>query len=259
MKRRKNIPAILGIILLLGSGYCIPTIVMCLRDWSLMYEEKEVEIASIQLDSQDVDMMEALDVFSDMLSNHLIVEVGDGFDINYEEAMKDDSVPNALYSSMQDFLIMLDVKEEAELVDFAAQNYVMMTKMDEEKLYSVWMCEGKDRSGREYYFWVDASLNKVLAFDVPFDIFGKGNEAFYSGLSRMVDYYDFEAYGSSIRSYASDMDKLLKSKYWKNEMEILDKEFNIILSLGIYRDGDRFLFNVSPGDVIETYDKQISK
>ena len=257
MKNRKNIPVILGIVLLLVIGYYIPSIVMWLKDWSLMYEEKEVEIAFIQLDSQDVDMMEALDVFSDMLSNHLIVEMGDGFVMGYEESIKEDTVWNALYNSMQDFATMLDVKEEVELVEFCAQYYVMMEKVDEENMYSVWMCEGKDRSGKEYYFWVDASLNKVMAFDVPFELFGKGDEAFYVGVDRVVEYYDFVSYGYPLHSYAKDISDSLKYKYWSNEVEILDKELNIMISLKFCRNGDRFVVNVEPESAnIMYYDAQ---
>ena len=66
---------------------------------------------------------------------------------------------------------------------------------------------------------------------------------------------NFESFGFPIHSYAVDMDELLKTKYWKNEIEILDKDLEIILSLGIHRNGERFLFNVEPGSV--TYDAQM--
>ena len=164
MVKRKNILPILGIVVILGIGYCIPSIVMWVKDLSLLYEEKEVEIEAIQLDSQDVDMMEALHVFSDMLSNHLVVEVGDSFKMTYAEAMKDEetSIPSDLYRNIQDFLTMLDVKEEVILAEFYAQNYVMMPEGTEEKMYSIWVCKGIDKRNVEYHFWVDATLNKVM-------------------------------------------------------------------------------------------------
>jgi hypothetical protein len=260
MKNHKRILAIGGIVLLLGIGYFIPTIVMKIKDWALMKEEKEVEIEAIQLDSQDVDMMEALSVFSEMLSNNLIVEVGEDFAISYTEVIQEesDSIPKKLYSDIQAFLTVLDVKEEVVLAELYAQNYVMMADKNDEKLYSIWLCKGIDKSGKEYSFWVDATLNKVMAFEVPFAIFGKGDEAFYSGLERAIEYYDFASYGSPIRSYMYDMDELRIKKYWKNEVEILNKDLQILLTLGVYRNGDRFLFNVDPGDVSIT-DKAESK
>jgi len=256
MKKRKSTRAILGIVALLGIGYFIPIMVMWLRDLSLMNEEKEVEIEAIQLDSQNVDLLETLQVFSSMLSWNVIVEEGDGFAETYIEAMKDGetSVASELYKSVQSFLTMLDVKEEVVLVEFYAQNYVMMAQGNEERMYSIWVCKGKDKSDIEYLFWVDATLNKVMAFDVPFWIFGKDNEAFYAGLNRVIEYYDFASYGSPAGSYASDMDELVKMKYWKNELEILNKDLEILLSLGIYRDGERFLFNVEPGNASAVYD-----
>lgn len=258
MEKRKNILPILGIVVILGIGYCIPSIVMWVKDLSLLYEEKEVEIEAIQLDSQDVDMMEALHVFSDMISNHLIVEMGDSFKMTYAEAMKDEetSIPSELYRNIQDFLTMLDVKEEVILAEFYAQNYVMMAKGTEEKMYSIWVCKGIDKRNVEYHFWVDATLNKVMAFDVPFEIFGKGEEAFYSGLDRVTNYYDFASYGCALYSYAYDMSDMVKTKYWKNELEVIDKEFEILISLGLYRDGERFLFNVMPGNAGATYDAE---
>lgn len=248
MKNRKRMVAIFGIAALLGIGYFIPTIVMWIKDFSLLYEEKEVEIESIPLDSQNVDLLEALEVFSDMISNQMIVEVGDGFATTYAEAIKEQevSVSNALYKNVQEFATILDVKESVELVEFSAQNFAIMSKGEEEKVYSIWVCEGKDKAGNRYLFWVDATLNKVMAFSVPIGLFGKGDEAVFVGIDRVIQYYDFASYGSPIHSYAEDIDDSLKYKYWSNELEILDKELNVMLSLKFYRNGDRFVFNVEP-------------
>ena len=251
MKKDKRIWAIVGIVLLLGIGYFLPTIVMQLKDWLLTKEEKDVEIEAIQLETQDVDMMEALSVFSQMLSNNLIVEEGQDFEISYAEVMQGeaDSVPKELYGDIQAFLTMLDVKEEVVLAELYAQNYVMMADKNDEKLYSVWVCKGIDKSGKEYSFWVDATLNRVMAFNVPFSIFGKSDEAFNSGFERVLEYYDFASYGSPICGYAVDMEELQSKKYWKNEVEILNKDLQVLLTLGVHRNGDRFLFNVDPGDI----------
>lgn len=257
MKKDKSLIVVIGIVILLAVGYYIPTIVMQIKDWSMMKEEIEVEMESILLDTQEVDQIEALDHYSEMISSQLIVEVGDGFAESRTEVMQheEEALQRELFMHVQEFLTLLDVKEDVKLVEFSAQNYTMMAKSNEEKMYSIWMCKGEDKSGEEYLFWIDATLNKVMSFDIPLELFGKDNEAFYSGLERVLDYYNFESFGFPIHSYAVDMDELLKTKYWKNEIEILDKDLEIILSLGIHRNGERFLFNVEPGSV--TYDVQM--
>ena len=260
MKTKKRNLAILGIVVLLGIGYFIPTMVMQLKDWSLNKSQKEVEIEEIQIDSQNVDLLEALRSFSQMISNNLVVEVGDGFAMSYEEATEqtENSVSEELYTSVQEFLTMLDVKEEAVLENFKAQNYAMLVDAKEETMCSVWVCEGEDSSGNVYCFWVDATLNKVMAFDVPFTIFGKGDEAFYSGMKRVIQYYDFSSYDSWSYSYAPDISELLKAKkYWQSEVEILDKQLETILTLKFYRNEKRFSFNIEPGNHnISSYDAE---
>ena len=125
MKKNNRSLAIIGIVLLLGIGYLIPTIVMQLKDWSLIKEEKEVEIEAIQIEPQETDLIEALSGFSDMFAKYMIVEVGDDFTRSYAEVVKEDSssVPNKLYNNVQSFLRMLDVKEMVVLVEFTQKKY----------------------------------------------------------------------------------------------------------------------------------------
>ena len=65
---------------------------------------------------------------------------------------EESSVASELYQSVQAFLTMLDAKEEVVLVEFYAQNYVMVAKSNAEQMYSIWQCKGKDKSGEEYLF-----------------------------------------------------------------------------------------------------------
>ncbi|MBQ6843593.1 MAG: hypothetical protein IJO60_03030 [Agathobacter sp.] len=263
MKTRKSSWAILGIVVLLGIGYLIPTMVMQLNDWSLNNTQKDVEIEAIQLETGNLDLLEALQSFSKMISNNIIVEAGTGFSMSYDEAMKQTKgdVSEELYTSVQEFLTILDVKEEAVLEEFYAQNYVMLVDEKDETMYSVWVCEGTDRSGKTYVFWVDATLNKVMAFDVPFAIFGNGEEAFFTGMERVIQYYEFSSYESLLYSYSSDMSELLKAKkYWQNEVEILDKNLDIILTLKFGQNENRFWFNTESGiKNISYYDAEQTK
>ena len=252
MKNRRNYVAILGIIALLFIGYLIPSFVMKLEDFDLWKEKKSVKIEAIQLDNQKVDVIEELSVFAEMLSESNIVEEGSAIKEDYRnemqqienEAVKDSEEEDAsksLYQTVQEFLTLLDVKEEIVMEKFSAQNYDMMV---EEKFYSVWSCVGTDYSGTTYYFWVDATTEMIMAFDVPYEIIGKTDEAFYTALmSRIVAYYDFEKYGLALYSFSEVHEYLYKTKYWSNNLQIYDKAGKEQLSICIYKNGDRLLFN----------------
>lgn len=252
MKKNRNYVAILGIISLLFVGYLIPATVMKLEDLDLWKEKKTIEIEAIQLDNQKVDVIEELSVFAEMLSQSDIVEVGQEIkeERNNEmlqlenEAVKDseeETTSKSLYQTVQEFLTMLDVKEEIVMKEFSAQNYVMMVK---EKFYSIWACIGTDSSGTTYYFWVDAATEMVMAFDVPYVIIGKTDEAFYTALmSRLVEYYDFEKYGLGLYSFSEEPKYLYKTKYWSNNLQLYDKAGKEQLSICINKNGDRLLFN----------------
>lgn len=255
MKSKRNGLAILGILLLLGMGYLIPATIMKLEDMDLLRKKKSIEIEKIRLNSQDIDVMEKLSIFSEMLSNNIIVEVGEGVKEEYADLMQDniesgkeESSSKKLYHATQDFLTLLDVKEEPVLEKFSAINYAMMLEKNDERVYSVWSCIGYDEGGNVYYFWIDASTKLVMAFDVPYATIGYSEEAFYSAINRIVDYYNFESYGYSIYSF-SEMDaSISESKFWGNDLLILDKNGAEKLSICVYRVGERLLFNIYPGN-----------
>lgn len=259
-KVKKGSLAVIGIVVLLSAGYVIPEIVMWIKDWSLKNEQQEVIIESIQIEVQDVDLLEAMGDFPDMLSKYLVVEKGDEFETYGTDGVPEtnDSVSKALYMHVQEFLTMLDPKEEVELEKFYAQNNVMAVAGSEERAYSVWICKGLDKSGNEYYFWVDATLFKVLAFEIPFAVLGKGEEAFASAMDRLIAYYNFSVYDSWAHSYTIDISESLKLKYWENDLQILDKSLNEILSVCMYKNADSFLFNVYPGTKNRIQNVQIS-
>lgn len=252
MKKRRNYVAILGIIALLFVGYLIPSVLMKLEDLDLWEEKKSIEIEAIQLDNQKVDVIEELSVFAEMILKSDIVEVGSEIKEDHSnemqqlenEAVKDseeETVSKSLYQTVQEFLTMLDVKEEMVMKEFSAQNYVMMV---DEKFYSIWACVGIDDNGTTYYFWVDAATEVVMAFDVPYVIVGKTDEAFYNAMmSRLVEYYDFEKYGLGLYSFSEEHEYLYKTKYWSNNLQLYDKAGKQQLSICIYKNGDRLLFN----------------
>lgn len=262
MKKKRNNVVVLAIIGLLGIGYLIPTAIMKLEDMGLWSEKKSIEIEEIQLNSQEVDVIEELEVFPEMLSNNIVVGMGDGVEEEYAGAMQqaedseEQSVLETLYHTTQDFLTMLDVKEELRLEKFSAINYAMMVDKDDERVYSIWSCVGYDKGGNAYYFWMDATTKKVMAFDVPYSTIGNSDEAFYSAMDRIIDYYDFSAYGFPVYSFSETPSMLYYNKYWSNDLLILNKEGEEKLSICVYKMGDRLLFNTYSGTTSIFYDAE---
>ncbi len=259
MKKKWNSVAVIGIIALLGIGYFIPMGIMWIEDWNLKMQQSKVEIKPIQLDSQKVDVIEELSVFADMLSNRLVVDVGPGFSEDYDanQAVQDEmsqiegteseqSTSRDLKQKAQDFLLLMDVKEEIVLEKFQATNYVMMVEKNAEQVYSIWESICYDEAGKEYYLWIDASTEKVMAFDIPYQVIGHSDEGFQSMIWRLWDYYALSDYGLLGTNLAEDQTNLYKTKYWKNEIRMLDAAFEVQLSVCIYKEGDRLLFNMHP-------------
>lgn len=255
MKKKMNSVAVLGILGLLGVGYLIPTAITIMEDRELRSEKKSIEIDVIQLNSQSVEAIEVLTVFPDMLMNDIVVDVGEGIQQDYTESMQTDSneteqvYSTSLQKNVQEFLLMLDAKEEAVFEKFFATNYAMMVAADDDRVYSVWECVGVDADGTAYYFWVEDSTGKVMAFDIPYTAIGHQDEAFYSAMNRVMDYYEISEYGFPAYSYVETQSNLYKTKYWQNGLMILDKEGNEKICIYIYKNGDRLLFNNYPGTV----------
>lgn len=255
MKKKMNSVAILAILCLLGMGYLIPTAIMIVEDRELRSEKKLIEIDDIQLSSKNVDTIEVLGFFPDMLMNYILVDVGEGIQEDYTESVQSESneteqeYSTSLHKNVQDFLLLLDAKEEAIFEKFYATNYVMMVAANDDRVCSVWECVGVDASGTAYYFWVDDSTGKVMAFDIPYTVIGHLDEGFYSAMDRVVDYYEISAYGFPAYQYVETQSNLYKTKYWQNGLVFMDKEGNEQLGISIYKTGDRLLFNNYPGTV----------
>lgn len=258
MKKKWNSIAVIGIIALLGIGYFIPMGIMWIEDWNLKMQQSKVEINPIQLDSQKVDVIEELSVFADMLSNRLVVDVGPGISEDYdanqveqdemlqlEESESEQSVSRNLKQKVQEFLTLMDVKEELVLEKLEAANYAMMAE-NAEQVYSIWECVGYDEAGKEYYFWMDVSTEKVMAFDFPYQVIGHSDEGFHSMIWRLWDYYALSDYGFPVMNLAEEQKNLYKTKYWKNEIQMLDDALEVQLSVCVYKEGDRLLFNKHP-------------
>lgn len=255
MKKKMNSVAILGILGLLGVGYLIPTALMIVEDRELRLEKKSIEIDDIQLSSQNVDTIEVLGAFPDMLMNDIVVDVGEGSQEDYMESVQSDSndteqeYSTSLQKNVQDFLLMLDAKEEAVFEKFYATNYAMMVAVNDDRVYSVWECVGVGADENVYYFWVEDSTGKVMAFDIPYNTIGYVDEGFYSAMECLMIYYEISDYGFPGYRYIDTQSNLYKTKYWQNGLLLLDKEGNENLCIYIYKTGDRLLFNNYPGTV----------
>ncbi|MBQ8518246.1 MAG: hypothetical protein IJ455_01415 [Agathobacter sp.] len=255
MKKKMNSAAILVILCLLGIGYLIPTVIMAVEDRSLQMEKKAIEIDEIQLSSQNVDTIEMLGFFPDMLMNYIVVDVGEGIQEDYMESVQSGSNEmeqnnsTSLQKNVQEFLLMLNAKEEIVFEKFYATNYAMMVEVNDDRVCSVWECVGVDAGENEYIFWVYDGTGKVMAFDVPYNVIGYMDEGFYSAMDRVMEYYEISDYGFPAYQYIDTQTNLYKTKYWQNGLLLLDKEGYEKLCIHIYKTGDRLLFNNYPGTV----------
>ncbi len=253
--KKKNSFAIAGIILLLALGYHMPSAIMAMTDEERNSECKSFQIEEIQLSFQNVDIEEELEIFSEMLLNHIVVEegktsivVGPNADLQGEvgqaEMENADEESLGVLESVKAFLEMLCPKVDIEFVDFKAEYYVMMVSGEDERVYPIWACYGVDEQGREYFIWMGDSSKKVLAFDVPFDVIGVTDEAFYMTMERLGTYYGYEVFGLS-----ETVSNVYKIKTWQDTWMTFDEGGNEKNSLYIGKMGERFLFNVYPGSV----------
>lgn len=260
MKKKTNSMVLLGIILLLGIGYGIPGAIMKLEDAALWREKKSIEIEEIQLNTQKVDMIETLEIFPEILSNHIVVEVGESEKEEQNNMPQDSEVSNEqgnseqLSNIVQEFLALLDTKNERLLELFAATNYVMMADKNDERIYSIWSCVGYDTQGNVYYVWVDAISQKIMAFDIPYEVVGDSAETFYVAIEQVVAYYRFSEVRVLNYYFSEKMEAPHKKKYWSNDLLFFDETGEEILSMCMYKNGDRLLFNTYEGSKSISFD-----
>lgn len=74
--KKWNSFVVAGIACLMVLGYEIPSVVMTIEDDGRKSELKSYEIEEISLSFQNVNIDEEMAVFSDMLLNNILVEVG---------------------------------------------------------------------------------------------------------------------------------------------------------------------------------------
>lgn len=252
MRKKINILAVMGIFLLLALGYFVPPIVMAMEDRHLQSENKTFFIEEIELNFQNVDMLEELSLFSDMLSQNIIVEIGketyeEDFVAEKEDAQQavQEQVSSEKYqiikTVIKEFLAVLNMENELEFEKISAINYVMMASYNDEKVYSVWKCCGVDEKEQSYCFWIDDFTRKVMAFEVPYEIIGTLDESFYQVMENVKEYYGFAVFG-----LAEHQENLYKSKYWQNSLMLLNEDKEEGLELYIFKTGETLYFNMYP-------------
>ena len=237
---------VLAILLLLELGYLIPTVILAVEDKGLMQEEKAIAIDEIELNPQRVDIIEQLSVFSEMMFSRIIIQMDKENESAQESLMQSENSTEQrkdesnLNQCIQEFWMSLKGKEELRFEKFVVQNYIMMAGISSDNLYSIWECIGVDKNGYEYNFWIDDATGKIVGFDIPYSCVASEEEAFYSAMNGLSEYYGFSSYGFA------DSFPVSKTKYWENGLILYNENIDVRLNLGIYRSGDRLLFNIYP-------------
>lgn len=253
--RKKNSLAIIGIVFLLLLGYSIPAIVMAMEDKERKSELKSYEMEEISLEFQQVDLVEELKIFPDMLVSNILVEQGDtSITVQLDQDSQDeqDNVQSEvedkegtwIENSIVTFLQALHPEADMEFVDFKATYYVLMVSPEDERVYPVWECYGIDGENREYRFWLDDMTGTVLGFDIPYQVIGGSDQAFYDTVNRIGAYYGYEVYG-----LLESMSNVSKIDSWQNTLMLFDEKGENENNLFIYKIGSRMYFNVYPGCV----------
>lgn len=249
--KKWNSFAVAGIACLMVLGYEIPSVVMTIEDDGRKSELKSYEIEEISLSFQNVNIDEEMAVFSDMLLNNILVEVGaTSIEIRPDEGSQEsqDYEGEVEYTKINDsinkFLKILSPESEIEFVDFKANYYVMMVSKEDERVYPIWECYGMDTQKQAYRFWLDDLTGTVLAFEVPYVIIGESDKALHMTIERIGNYYGYEIYG-----LAETISGAYKIDSWQNALMLFDEGGNEQNNLYIFKIGDRLLFNIFPGSV----------
>ena len=240
MKNSRNNWAVVGILLLLGLGYFVPPLALAVEDVALRQEAKKFEIDEIQLNNTTVEIVEQLSVFSDMMFEHIVIEMDSeqSSSDEKEEVNNDNNIQKSVYEFWKKFK-----DEDGPMFEKATySNYIMMAGISNENVYSIWEYVGMDKQGNEFYFWIDDISGKVLAFEIPFSSIGYKENEYYSAMQRLSFYYGFSSY-----SFSDNITNFNKVKSWENGFVMYDKENSRKVELHVYKVGDRMYFNIYPG------------
>lgn len=243
----RNSFGVLAILLLLCLGYFIPAAILAVEDEGLLQEEKMIAIDEIELNPQRVDIIEQISIFAEMMHSRIVIRMDEQKEYVEENVMQSDSLTeqktdeNNLDECIQEFWKCFKGEEELEFEKFLAQDYVMMAGTNNDSLYSIWECTGVGKDEEQFIFWIDDATGKILGFDIPYSSVGNLDGEFYSAIHLISRYYGFSSY-----EFLDVLRNLSKTKYWENGITFYDEDLSVELSLNIYKNGDRLLFNIYP-------------
>lgn len=238
---------VIAILLLLGLGYFIPTAILAVEDKGLMQEKKSIAIDEIELNLQRGDVIEQVSVFAEMMHGRIVIQMDEEKEaveenvIQSEDASEQRKDESNLTECIQKFWSCFSGKENLEFEKFFAEDYVMMAGAHSDSLYAIWECTGVGKDGEQYLFWMDDATGKLLGFDIPYLSVGNTDGEFYSAINGISAYYGFSSY-----EFMDVLHNLSKTKYWQNGIIFYDENLDVKLSLNIYKNGDRLLFNIYP-------------
>ena len=132
MKNSRNNWAVVGILLLLGLGYFVPPLALAVEDVALRQEAKKFEIDEIQLNNTTVEIVEQLSVFSDMMFEHIVIEMDSeqSSSDEKEEVNNDNNIQKSVYEFWKKFK-----DEDGPMFEKATySNYIMRAGISNENV-----------------------------------------------------------------------------------------------------------------------------
>lgn len=242
---RENSLGIFAILLLLGLGYFIPAVILGMEDASRREVEKTITMDEIELNMEKENVIEQLRIFPEMMFSRIVIQMDESKE--NAEANVQQSEPsteqrndeNNLKLSIQELWLNLKATEELSFEKFSFGNYIMMASHSSDSLYSIWECEGVDKEGNIYRFWIDDITGKILAFDIPYSSVGNTDGEFYAAMNGICMYYSFSSY-----EFVEVLRNLNKQKYWENGLTMYDKNENVEVSIPVFKSEERLMFNI---------------
>lgn len=245
MSKKMSSVAAIGMLLLLFGGYALPIMVTGLEDRHLQSVKKSFEIEKIEIKTSEIDFFQELYRFPELM-------VGEVYMQKKEEELENGWVYQKAKETIIEFLTMLNIEITYEFEQIQVFSFVL-ADWEMEVVYPIWYCEAVYQEKQMYKFWIDEITGKILAFQIPADIFLTDDENFPNRVKMLADYYGFESYEFQAEYY-----KMGKMKKWAGFLLVRDNETKEERALLFYKEDECSGFNIYPGMWSETDAKMIS-
>lgn len=243
MKNKKNLAAILGIVLLLAIAYVVPMGITVLEDKYLQSKTKNFEIDEIKLYSDETSLIDKLSAFQELLVNKFVMQQ------SMLELQSESSVDvQAIEQIVLDFLSLLSDKENLSFEKFSVTS-IVMADAEGEKVYSLWRCYAADENGNGSLFWIDEATETVLAFTVS-DVIVQIGEELTKDNGRQMEAEDVYCVAEALAKYYGFYDvEVVENGRNTAVIDFRNDAENEEVALMLYKNEGMISFNMYPGEV----------